>query len=81
MWQNKNNSLYRSFTFKDFAQAFDFMTSVAKAAEQTQHHPKWQNEWNKVEIWLSTHEEGGKVTDKDRQMADVIDKIFEGYKA
>lgn len=79
MWQNKNDSLYKSFTFKDFKQAFEFMTSVAKAAEQMRHHPKWQNEWNKVEIWLSTHEEG-KVTDKDRQLAKTIDKISERYK-
>ncbi len=78
MWQNKNDSLYKSFTFKDFKQAFDFMTSVAKAAEQMGHHPKWQNEWNKVEIWLSTHEEG-KVTDKDQQLAKTIDKISERY--
>lgn len=80
MWQNKNDSLYRSFTFKDFAQAFDFMTSVAEMAEQMRHHPKWQNEWNKVEIWLSTHEEGNKVTDKDQQLANAIDKISERYK-
>lgn len=75
-WQNKNGALYRIFTFRDFTRAFDFMKAVAAVAEQMQHHPKWLNEWNKVEIWLSTHEAGG-VTEKDRQLAKAIDTIYE----
>jgi 4a-hydroxytetrahydrobiopterin dehydratase len=75
MWQDKNGQLYREFKFKDFKAAFDFMTKVAAAAEQANHHPTWTNTYNKVEIWLSTHSEG-KVTDKDRQLADKIDQIF-----
>jgi 4a-hydroxytetrahydrobiopterin dehydratase len=74
MWQEKNGELHRSFSFKDFAEAWRFMEAVAKLAEAQQHHPRWQNEWNKVDIWLSTHSEG-KVTDKDRQLADSIDHI------
>jgi 4a-hydroxytetrahydrobiopterin dehydratase len=74
-WQDKNGSIYKKFEFKDFKQAFAFMQKVAKAAEQANHHPRWLNEWNKVEIWLTSHDAGNKVTDKDRQLADKIDEI------
>lgn len=77
MWQDKNGELYRNFEFKDFRAAFEFMGKVAEAAEAQNHHPRWQNEYNKVEIWLSTHNAGGVVTDKDRQLAASIDKIYE----
>jgi 4a-hydroxytetrahydrobiopterin dehydratase len=80
MWQDKNSSLYNKFEFKDFKQAFAFMQKVAEAAEEANHHPKWQNEWNTVEIWLSSHEVGNKVTDKDRELADKIDQIYKGSK-
>jgi 4a-hydroxytetrahydrobiopterin dehydratase len=80
MWQEKNNSLYKKFEFKDFKAAFKFMGEVAVIAEERQHHPKWLNEWNKVEVWLSTHEQGDKVTDKDRKLSQLIDKIYEEYK-
>ena len=70
----KDGALYRKFEFKDFKEAFDFMTKVARLTEEQSHHPRWQNEYNKVEIWLSTHSEG-KITDKDRELAAEIDKI------
>lgn len=76
MWEEKDSSLYRLFEFKDFKQAFDFMNKVAQVAEEQQHHPKWTNEYNKVEIWLSSHDEG-KITGKDRKLAVAIDKIYE----
>jgi 4a-hydroxytetrahydrobiopterin dehydratase len=75
MWQEENNSLYRKFTFKDFNEAFAFMTGVALVAEKLDHHPKWTNVWNTVEIWLSTHDAGNKVTDKDHQLAKAIDAL------
>ena len=71
-WQEKDNALYRSFTFKDFPEAFVFMTRVAFLAEKQNHHPRWTNVWNKVEIWLNTHDAGDVVTDKDRALADAI---------
>jgi ribonuclease HI len=77
MWQEKEGRLYRSFEFKDFQQAFDFMQKVAAAAESQNHHPKWTNEWNKVEIWLSTHSAGDTVTDKDRELAETISGIYQ----
>ena len=75
MWTEQDNSLYRTFTFRDFSEAFAFMTRVAMEAEKMNHHPRWSNVWNRVEIWLSTHDAGNKVTDKDRQLAERIDLL------
>jgi len=75
MWEEINNSLYRRYEFKNFSEAFSFMTRVALLAESLNHHPKWTNEWNKVEIWLSTHDQGNIVTEKDKKLALEIDKI------
>lgn len=76
MWTEQNNTLYRQFEFADFSEAFAFMTRVALAAEKADHHPLWTNVWNKVEIWLSTHDAGDIVTDKDRKLAAVIDTLL-----
>lgn len=76
-WQEKDNKLYRAFTFKDFSEAFAFMTRVAILAEKADHHPTWTNTWNKVEIWLNTHDAGNKVTDKDHKLAAAIDKLLQ----
>lgn len=75
MWETDNNSLYRKFSFKDFPEAFSFMTSVALAAEKADHHPTWKNTYNTVEIWLNTHDAGDAITDKDHQLAKKIDAI------
>ena len=73
MWKNKDNKLTKKFKFNDFTEAFAFMTKVALAAEKMDHHPFWNNEYNKVEIWLSTHDAGNIVTDKDKKLAKIID--------
>jgi len=75
MWKEADNKLYRSFEFKDFSQAFAFMTRVALEAEKMNHHPFWTNVYNKVEIWLNTHDAGDIVTDKDRKLAAKIDAL------
>lgn len=75
MWKERENTLYRRFEFDDFSQAFAFMVRVALLSEGHNHHPKWTNEYNRVEIWLSTHDAGGKITDKDRALAAAIDKL------
>ena len=75
MWKEENNKLYRKFQFKDFNEAFAFMTRVALVAEKMGHHPEWKNVWNIVEVWLSTHDAGDIVTDKDRKLAGKIDKL------
>lgn len=75
MWTEKDNSLYRKFEFKDFKDAFGFMSKVALLAEKMDHHPKWTNVWNTVEIWLSTHSAGNIVTEKDKKLAAAIDAL------
>lgn len=75
MWKEANNKLYRKFEFADFSEAFGFMTRVALAAEKMNHHPLWTNVYNNVEIWLSTHDAGDIVTDKDKKLAEKIDKL------
>jgi 4a-hydroxytetrahydrobiopterin dehydratase len=75
MWKEENNKLYRSFKFKDFSEAFAFMTRVSVEAEKMNHHPMWTNVWNTVEIWLSTHDAGDIITDKDRKLASKIDSL------
>ena len=77
MWKEENNKLKRSFRFKDFTEAFAFMTRVAFIAEKHNHHPNWYNVYNTVEIELSTHDAGNTVTEKDREMAAAIDSILE----
>jgi 4a-hydroxytetrahydrobiopterin dehydratase len=75
MWEEKNNTLNKKFEFKDFSEAFAFMTRVALAAEKMDHHPKWTNEYNTVEIWLNTHDAGDVVTEKDKKLAKKIDAL------
>ncbi len=71
-----NNSLHISLKFADFREAFEFLTKVADLADKQQHHPRILNEWNKVELWLSTHDAGNIVTDKDRRLAESINELL-----
>lgn len=75
MWKEADNKLYRKFEFKDFSEAFAFMTRVALAAEKMDHHPNWSNVYNTVEISLNTHDAGDVVTEKDRKLAAKIDEL------
>lgn len=79
MWKETSESLECSFVFKDFKAAFAFMTEVAFYAEQHNHHPDWSNVYNRVHIRLSTHDAGNVVTEKDRNLAAAIDRVFEKY--
>ena len=74
-WKEENNALRRSFEFRDFSEAFAFMTRVALAAEKMDHHPEWSNVYNKVTIKLNTHSAGDIVTEKDHKLAKLIDKL------
>lgn len=76
MWEHTDNTLYRKFTFADFSEAFAFMTRVAIEAEKMNHHPRWSNVWNTVEIWLNTHDAGNVVTEKDQALARRIDALL-----
>ena len=72
-WVYRDNGIEKDFQFRDFVDAFSFMTRVALEAERMQHHPEWKNVWNKVHMRLSTHEAGG-LTDRDFQLAEFIEK-------
>lgn len=76
MWIEEDNKLKAKFTFLDFNEAFAFMTSVAIAAEKANHHPFWSNVYNQVSIELCTHDAGNIITQKDRDLAETIDKIY-----
>lgn len=76
MWKEENNQLTKTFLFKNFIEAFSFITRVALVAEKMNHHPMWTNVYSRVEISLSTHDAGDIVTDKDRKLADAIDKLL-----
>ncbi|HLS95215.1 4a-hydroxytetrahydrobiopterin dehydratase [Sphingobacterium allocomposti] len=76
MWKEADNKLYRRFTFNDFSEAFGFMSRVALLAEAAGHHPTWTNTYNRVEIWLTTHDAGNTVTDRDRKLAQAIDRLL-----
>ena len=67
-------TIARVYKFRDFSEAFGFMSRVALKAEQMDHHPEWFNVYNKVEVELSTHDAGG-VTDKDVALAQFMDLI------
>ncbi len=74
-WRREDNHLAASFIFKDFKEAFAFMTKVAAIADAMDHHPEWTNVYNKVEFKLSTHDAGDSVTDKDIKLAEAISAL------
>jgi len=75
-WSEEGGALVGEFTFRDFTEAWGFMSRVALLAEKADHHPEWTNVWNKVTIRLTTHSAGSTVTDKDRALADAIDRLL-----
>ena len=79
MWLEQDNSLIGNFEFKNFVEAFAFMTQVAFAAEQLNHHPEWSNVYNRVNIKLTTHDAGNTLTEKDRTLSEKITDIYERF--
>src|SRR5690606_296927 len=75
MWIEEDNKLKKTFEFRDFPEAFAFMTRVAFLAEAQGHHPNWSNVYNKVFIELCTHDKGNIVTQKDKTLAKAIDEL------
>jgi len=76
MWTVQDNKLHKQFIFGNFSEAFSFMVRVAIEAEKLNHHPLWTNVYNKVEIWLNTHDAGDIVTELDHQLAAAIDGLI-----
>ena len=75
-WKEEDNKLKKTFTFKDFVEAFGFMSQVAIIAEKMDHHPNWSNVYNTVSFELNTHDAGDVVTEKDHKLADAIDALI-----
>jgi len=74
-WKFSDNGIEKTYEFEDFVQAFGFMSSAAILAEKHFHHPEWSNVYNKVNVRLTTHDEGG-LTDKDLELAEAFDKVL-----
>ncbi|MFN8284829.1 MAG: 4a-hydroxytetrahydrobiopterin dehydratase [Chitinophagales bacterium] len=75
-WITKDNKLVKEFVFKDFIEAFSFLTKVAIEAEKQNHHPEIYNVYNKITISLQTHDAGNIVTEKDYSLAKSIDAFL-----
>ena len=71
------DAIQKPFKFKDFNRAWEFMSRVALAAEEMNHHPEWSNVYNKVEIVLTTHDCGG-LSERDIRLAKIIEEIAGG---
>ena len=78
-WRIKDEKLFRVLRFKGFNKAIEFMNQVAITAEAMDHHPEWSNVYNKVQIYLVTHSEGG-ITQLDIDLAREIDSHFSAFK-
>ena len=75
-WEYKDDKLQKKFEFEDFTRALAFLVKVGVHAEKKNHHPEIFNVYNKVEISLSTHDAGNRVTEKDIKLAQAIESIL-----
>jgi 4a-hydroxytetrahydrobiopterin dehydratase len=75
-WTQVGGCLRREFVFRDFSEAWGFMSRVALAAERADHHPNWSNVWNKVVIELTSHDAGNTVTERDHRLARRINELL-----
>jgi 4a-hydroxytetrahydrobiopterin dehydratase len=76
-WSFEGDTITKDFSFPDFKEAISFMVRVGFEAEALVHHPDWSNVYNSVSISLSTHDAGGKVTEKDIKLAKAIEEIYQ----
>jgi len=74
-WKEENNALHKTFVFKDFAAAISWMVNASFIIEKLNHHPEWSNIYNKVTVKLTTHDAGNTVTEKDKQLAELLDSL------
>lgn len=72
--EDGGKALVRTFTFRDFSEAFAFLTRVALHAEKANHHPEFTSVWNRLDFRLTSHDSGG-VTDRDRKLAEAISEL------
>jgi 4a-hydroxytetrahydrobiopterin dehydratase len=74
-WSENNNELSKTFEFNSFTDAISWMVKASIEIEKINHHPKWTNEYNKVHVWLTTHDQGNIITEKDRDLAMTLDSL------
>ena len=76
-WKEENQVLLKTFTFASFEEAMQFMQNATPFISESDHHPTWSNTYNRVEVRLTTHDAGNKVTEKDRKLAEYLDKLYQ----
>lgn len=76
-WKEESHALVKIFQFSSFEAAMQFMQSAAAFISETDHHPTWTNTYNRVEVKLTTHDAGNKVTEKDRKLAEYLDQLYQ----
>lgn len=75
-WTEQHNALHKTFVFSTFLDAMHWMQKASAEVEKLNHHPKWTNMYNTVEVQLSTHDAGNIVTDKDWELARILETIW-----
>lgn len=80
IWKEENNRLTKTFIFKNFLDATRWMFDVSEKIEELNHHPNWQNVYNKVHVELCTHDAGNIVTEKDYKLAELLDSTFAEFR-
>ena len=75
-WKEENQVLIKTFTFASFEEAMQFMQNAAPFISEMDHHPTWSNTYNRVEVKLTTHDAGNKVTEKDYNLSRILDKVY-----
>lgn len=81
MWTETENKLIKTFVFKSFEEAMTFMQLVTPHISALNHHPEWKNIYNRIEVELTTHDAGKRVTSLDRKLAEIMDDIFDEMKS
>lgn len=74
-WTEQNNKLQKTFKFNTFLEAIEWMQKASVEIDKLDHHPEWSNVYNKVHVVLCTHDAGNTITEKDRELAAILDKI------
>jgi 4a-hydroxytetrahydrobiopterin dehydratase len=74
-WEVVDGKLRRTLTFADFSEAFGFMTRVALVAEKLDHHPDWSNSWNRVDLAIVSHDQGG-ITEQCVEFATRVNRLL-----
>jgi 4a-hydroxytetrahydrobiopterin dehydratase len=75
-WELSDNQLKKTFEFKSFEAAMDFMQRASRVIGELDHHPEWTNVYNRVHVFLCTHDAGNVVTPKDYALAEALDAVF-----